>query len=197
MVLKENLDAFNNYIIEKLWSYKFTITIMLIVSVLIHVNLRSIENLQQYYKLVAEFGPEVVLSSGDLKGQKDKFDYIIDVRTPEEFKQGHVKGAINIDHKLLLTKHPSVELSKVGIKKSSKVLLYCRSGRRVGLVMKHILDDKYKKENMFLTTKTYQDLEELFETRQDKEEPKSEVSKQMETEIMNEIEKIANSIETE
>ena len=88
MVLKENLDAFNNYIIEKLWSYKFTITIMLIIAVLIHVNLRSIENLQQYYKLVAEFGPEVVLSSGDLKGQKDKFDYIIDVRTPKNLNKG-------------------------------------------------------------------------------------------------------------
>ncbi len=51
---------------------------------------------------------------------------LIDVRTPEEFAQGHIAGAINIPveelrEKELLPQVPSVD---------TPILLYCRSGRR-------------------------------------------------------------------
>jgi rhodanese-related sulfurtransferase len=187
MNLNYNVNVINNFIINKIWYYKKTIIIILIIASIIVVNLDSLEALQQHYRMMADYGPDIVLSSAELKEKKDQFDYIIDVRTPEEFKLGHVKGAINIDHQLLLTDHPSVELSKVGITRTSKVLFYCRSGRRSGLVMKHILDDKYKKKNMYTTTKNYKDLEALFETRQD---TLSGIWENMESEIENEIEKL-------
>ncbi len=51
---------------------------------------------------------------------------VIDVRTPEEFAQGHIKGAINVPS---TTIKDGVELP-YKIKKDEPVLIYCRSGRR-------------------------------------------------------------------
>ena len=51
---------------------------------------------------------------------------LLDVRTPEEYSEGHIGGAINID--VLSDDFPVVadkELSK-----DSTVLVYCRSGKR-------------------------------------------------------------------
>lgn len=54
-------------------------------------------------------------------------DYvIIDVRTPEEYAEGHIEGALNIDFK-------SDEFQKIArkkLKKVSSLAIYCRSGRR-------------------------------------------------------------------
>ena len=52
---------------------------------------------------------------------------LLDVRTPEEYKEGHLKGAINIDVK------DSVNFKKkalVQLPKDKTVMVYCRSGRR-------------------------------------------------------------------
>ena len=53
-------------------------------------------------------------------------EIILDVRTPEEFNEGHLSGAINISHDQV--KEHSEEL-----KKYSKLYVHCRSGRRVQL----------------------------------------------------------------
>ena len=52
---------------------------------------------------------------------------LLDVRTPEEYKEGHLKGAINIDVK------DSVNFKKKALAqlpKDKTVMVYCRSGRR-------------------------------------------------------------------
>lgn len=50
---------------------------------------------------------------------------VLDVRTPEEFAQGHIKGAINISHDQI-----EKNLSKIIKNKDQTVVVYCRSGRR-------------------------------------------------------------------
>ena len=55
---------------------------------------------------------------------------IIDVRTPQEFQAGHVKGAINIPHHVIGSK-----IQDVTGEKDREVLLYCRSGRRSGIAL--------------------------------------------------------------
>lgn len=50
---------------------------------------------------------------------------IIDARTPEEFQQGHIPGAQNIDVK---SNEFDTQISKLD--KSRLVAVYCRSGRR-------------------------------------------------------------------
>lgn len=52
-------------------------------------------------------------------------DIVIDVRTPQEFSQGHIAGAINIDHSVI-----AQEIAKAKVTKDDNVILYCRSGRR-------------------------------------------------------------------
>lgn len=49
---------------------------------------------------------------------------LIDVRTPQEFAEGHLKGAVNIPVHALESK-----LSEVG-QKDRPVVVYCRSGKR-------------------------------------------------------------------
>ena len=46
----------------------------------------------------------------------------MDVRTSEEYKEGHVKGAINIPYDEI---NENVELDK-----EKTILVYCKSGRR-------------------------------------------------------------------
>ena len=50
---------------------------------------------------------------------------ILDVRTPEEYRDGHIPGAINIPNEDIGTKEPS-ELPD----KDQLILVYCRSGNR-------------------------------------------------------------------
>ena len=53
---------------------------------------------------------------------------IIDVRTPEEFRQGHIDGALNLD----VQSHDfASRLSEIPSEvRGSRVFIYCRSGRR-------------------------------------------------------------------
>lgn len=50
---------------------------------------------------------------------------IVDVRTPEEFAEGHVSGAINIPNEVIAD-----EAEKVLTDKDDVLLVYCRSGNR-------------------------------------------------------------------
>ena len=52
---------------------------------------------------------------------------IVDVRTPEEFADGHYPGAINIPHETILE-----GLNQLNVTADTSVILYCRSGNRSG-----------------------------------------------------------------
>jgi phage shock protein E len=57
----------------------------------------------------------------------DESFVIVDVRTPAEFAQGHVPGAINIPVDQVANR-----LSELAAAKNKDVVLYCRSGKRAG-----------------------------------------------------------------
>ena len=63
--------------------------------------------------------------------------YLIDVRTPEEFKSGYLEDAINIEWQNIKN------LSKE-IKKDEKIYLYCRSGNRSGKATDILINLGYK-----------------------------------------------------
>lgn len=56
---------------------------------------------------------------------KDPNTVIVDVRTPKEFADGHIKGAVNID-----VTGDNFETVIDSLDKSKTYLVYCRSGRR-------------------------------------------------------------------
>lgn len=71
---------------------------------------------------------------------KTKKLQIVDVRTPAEFKTGHIKGAVNIDFR-------DAEFEKKikkQLKRKRPVLLYCRSGRRSLNAMNKMSTLKFK-----------------------------------------------------
>lgn len=55
---------------------------------------------------------------------------VLDVRTPQEFAEGHVPGAVNIPHDELASR-----LGELKGAKDRDVVVYCRSGRRAGIAL--------------------------------------------------------------
>lgn len=100
---------------------KRLLIIMTIVATAIACNseekYRSV-NAQQFSELIA--APEVI---------------IIDARTAEEFAEGHIPGAINID-----IKSSDFDSQISNIDKSHTVAVYCRSGRRSKKAAEHLAD---------------------------------------------------------
>ncbi len=61
----------------------------------------------------------------------DRAGLILDVRSPQEYAEGHVPGAINIPHDQLGSR-----LAEIGSYKDKDIVLYCASGGRVGIAAK-------------------------------------------------------------
>lgn len=57
----------------------------------------------------------------------------IDVRTPEEFRSGHLQGAINIP-----VQNIREAITAVSSDKNAPLHLYCRSGRRVEVALQEL-----------------------------------------------------------
>lgn len=53
---------------------------------------------------------------------------ILDVRSAEEYAEGHIPGAVNIPHDRLGSR-----LNEIGEHWDKEVVLYCRSGKRAGV----------------------------------------------------------------
>lgn len=59
---------------------------------------------------------------------KDKKWIVLDVRTPDEFKEGHIKNAINID---INSDDAFQKIDKLN--KNAKYIVHCRSNHRSGI----------------------------------------------------------------
>lgn len=70
----------------------------------------------------------------------NKAGLILDVRTPEEYAEGHVPGAINIPYDHLGLRH-----TEIAAHKDKDIVLYCRSGRRVGIAASTLETMGFKK----------------------------------------------------
>lgn len=76
-----------------------------------------------------------------LKKIQSKDAVVLDVRTPEEFVNGHVVGAKNID---FLQNDFEAEINKLNPKK--RYYLYCASGNRSGKALQYLLARGVKAE---------------------------------------------------
>lgn len=56
---------------------------------------------------------------------------VVDVRSPEEYAEGHLEGAVNIEWD-----QTDALAAAIGIDKQRQVVFYCRTGNRVGKAMK-------------------------------------------------------------
>lgn len=78
------------------------------------------------------------VSASEFSQQTKEADAIIlDVRTREEFDQGHIAGAVNIDFNNTAAFNDYVSQ----LDKNKKYLVYCRSGNRSGQALQ-LMQDK-------------------------------------------------------
>lgn len=62
---------------------------------------------------------------------------IVDVREPEEYTSGHVKGAVNVPPSELLQGTKVLQ----DVPKDTKIIVYCRTGSRSNVAM-HLLQQQ-------------------------------------------------------
>lgn len=71
--------------------------------------------------------------------QKDGKLVVLDVRTLEEYKAGHIKGAINIDIR------QDNAFSKIDkLNRNAKYIVYCRTNHRSGIAVDHMMQSGFK-----------------------------------------------------
>ncbi|WP_240048092.1 MULTISPECIES: rhodanese-like domain-containing protein [Prevotella] len=69
---------------------------------------------------------------------------LVDVRTPEEYTEGHIPGAINID----VLNSTFETISKKQLNKKHMVAVYCRSGKRSAKACSILNKEGYKTTNL-------------------------------------------------
>ena len=76
------------------------------------------------------------ISAADAKARMDSGDEIIilDVRTQDEFKSGHIKGAVLVPNETIIDKQPEL-LPDL----DAEILVYCRSGNRSAQAAKKLI----------------------------------------------------------
>ena len=81
------------------------------------------------------------LNSPEIKEvlKKNKAIVVLDVRTPEEFAAGHLKGAQNID---IRQQDAYSKLDKLNPK--TTYLVYCRTNHRSGMAVEYMMQKGFK-----------------------------------------------------
>lgn len=74
-------------------------------------------------------GSSTRMSPSDFVAQRDASAPLLDVRTPKEFAQGHLEGAVNVD---VLGPDFRQQIAAMDLPADAPVYLYCRSGNRSG-----------------------------------------------------------------
>lgn len=81
----------------------------------------------QFFKILLGLGPAIDIHELIANGAK-----IVDVRTPAEYKDGHIKGSINLPLQTL-----GSQMNK--LKKDEVIITCCRSGSRSGMARRQLL----------------------------------------------------------
>lgn len=69
----------------------------------------------------------------------DKGVFVLDVRTPAEYKQGHLENAV-----LIPVQELQKRLHELADRKSDDILIYCATGNRSTVASKILLDNEFK-----------------------------------------------------
>lgn len=91
---------------------------------------QEIDRIVAYKKISAEEAKEVIDSEDGV--------IILDVRTPEEYTEGYIKGAVNLPNEDIKDTPPALLPDK-----NAKILVYCRSGNRSQEASQKLIDMGY------------------------------------------------------
>ena len=97
----------------------------------VQVTAVSIEVLKgKYHKITAEEAKKII--------DKEEYGTILDVRTVEEYNEGHIQNALLLPSNELADKAETTLLDKEQV-----ILVYCRSGRRSEAAAKQLIEMGY------------------------------------------------------
>lgn len=96
--------------------------------------------------LISSFIPIIAQTKIDVNSkevntmlQKDQKFIVLDVRTADEFKESHIKGAINID---ILQPDANAKIDKLD--HDAKYVVHCRTNRRSEIAVDHMMQSGFK-----------------------------------------------------
>ena len=107
--------------------------IFLKIGLIIFISVLNLNCNTEPKKTESQTGKVYVVSPAEFK-EKSQNQTIVDIRTPKEYQQGHLKNAVNIN---LFDKTFLEEIGKLD--KSKPVFIYCRSGNRTSSASKKML----------------------------------------------------------
>lgn len=76
---------------------------------------------------------------------------VLDVRTADEFKEGHIEGALNIDQAqsdFIQKVKEALPIDKKMVSTNRQIAVYCRSGRRSANAAGRLASEGYKVVNL-------------------------------------------------
>ncbi len=118
----------------------------IIVSIFIYLSFQVIRKL---------FSKKLTVSQFLKKIQKDEYDYLLDVRTPEEWNEGHHNKALLVPISNFVT-----ELQKLVLDKDATILIYCKKGIRAEATAK--IAERLGYKNVYWMDGKYEDLNKLI-----------------------------------
>lgn len=80
------------------------------------------------------------IDAADGRARVAKGALLVDVRSAEEFRAGHVPGAVNIPHTEI-----EQRLSELGAPNEKDIVLYCGSGRRAGIAQEALVHKGFER----------------------------------------------------
>jgi rhodanese-related sulfurtransferase len=143
------LEKFNNYNIKLFLKHKIKFLIFVIVTLVGFISIPYLESLQEYASLKQKYSKNY-MSGREAVKMLHEFDYIIDVRTNEEYEEAHVEESINVSHESILD-DPEIIFRNHKITKDDKLFIYCESGNRASQVVEKLLESGFKKDNLYFT----------------------------------------------
>lgn len=151
-------NDYNNFILNIFFAHKIKIIIIIIIGFIGYKNLPYLKNLSTQNERKIKYG-EQLLELDDIKNKIKEFDYIIDVRSPEEYKLGHLKNSINIEY----SDFDEEEINNHNITKDKTIFIYCNSGRRSSMVIDKLINDHdYDLNNLYTTNLDYKEINEVL-----------------------------------
>ena len=89
--------------------------------------------MKSYYRAFALFSFLIIILIGCSSKPNLSQPIWVDVRTAEEFENGHITDAINIPYEQI-----GAHIAQVTDNKSADLRIYCKSGRRAGIAKQEL-----------------------------------------------------------
>ena len=161
VTFQSRIDNYNESLINMLWNHKINLILFITFTLVAHSQIPYLKETKQKLKDKVTYGNQH-LTLDEIDERSDIFDFILDVRTKDEYDKGHVKKSIQIDYKDIL-ENGKDELKNHNIDKTKTLLVYCKSGKRASNAVNHMIEKlNYNPKNIYLTHESYDTLSTIL-----------------------------------